>query len=161
MQEYVVVYVEGNGTVLLVLKNRPPKMAGRLNLPGGKIESTDLFPIVAAVRELKEETGLDAANVRRMGDIFVKEDALGNNAIIHCVKIEVQKFQEFSPRKEETEHVGWYVWDHVCTDPRLMPNLRLVVPLMMANVSGWTIEDSIPSWNKHIHKVTIQIPTYI
>lgn len=46
-----------SGKVLLVTKRRPTWQAGRLNYPGGKIE-TDETPLEAAVREMSEETGV-------------------------------------------------------------------------------------------------------
>ena len=161
MREYVVCYCEAHGSdILLVMKNRPAKMAGRLNLPGGKIDPTDAGPIEAAIRELREESGLDGTKPDYMGRIVVEKDAHGDNAIIHCIKLHVDGYQPFAPRSEETEVVRWYDWREVTTDPRLMPNLRIIVPLMRAGVSGWTIDDSLPSWGKALHTVSIQIPTY-
>jgi 8-oxo-dGTP pyrophosphatase MutT (NUDIX family) len=161
MNEYVITYCEARSeNILLILKDRPPKLAGRLNLPGGKVESTDADPEHAAMRELKEETGLDATHAEQVGRIFVKHDAVGDNAVIYCVETIVDIWQERSPRKEETEPVQWYHWRKVLTDPRLMPNLRLIIPLVHAGVSGWVIDDFASTWDESVHEVNIQIPTY-
>lgn len=161
MQEYVIVYCEAHGSdILLVMKNRPAKMAGRLNLPGGKIDPTDDGPIDAAIRELKEESGLDGTNPEYFGRLLVEKDAADKQAVIHCIKAKVDGFQPFQPRSEETEVVQWHEWKSVITDPRLMPNLRLIIPLIRAGVTGWEIDDSFPSWGKARHGVSIEVPTY-
>jgi 8-oxo-dGTP pyrophosphatase MutT (NUDIX family) len=163
VKEYVVVYcwarMADEWSILLVLKNRPPLLAGRLNLPGGKVEPGEDWD-KAAVRELKEETGLDAINVDYEGRIDVQHDAIGDHAIIYCYKIEVDYYQMVSPRSEETEIVRWYDWRKVVTDPRLMPNLRLIVPLIRAGIDCWQVNDSLPSWGKSQHEVKVQVPTY-
>ena len=70
--DYVLVYARSiNRTfedVLLVLKDRPPWQAGMLNLVGGKIEKGET-PEEAALRELKEESGLDGERPLLMGAI--------------------------------------------------------------------------------------------
>jgi 8-oxo-dGTP pyrophosphatase MutT (NUDIX family) len=159
MTEYVVVYCEHGMDILFVLKDRPPQLAGRLNLPGGKVEEGESIH-VAAARELKEETGLDTLYLEYVGHINVQYDALGGQAVVHCFKAKVDYFQPLQPRPGETEVVRWYDWRDVKTDPRLMPNLRLTIPLMRAEVANWVIDDHVPSWGKSLHEVKIQIPTY-
>lgn len=48
---------EPTDTVLLLKKTHPSWQAGRLNGPGGKIEAGE-SPVVAMIREFREETGL-------------------------------------------------------------------------------------------------------
>src|SRR5579875_1366427 len=47
--------------VLLIRKNRPQWQAGLFNGIGGKIESYDVLPVKAMVREFIEETGLSTS----------------------------------------------------------------------------------------------------
>lgn len=58
--------VEG-GRILLIEKKRGLG-AGKVNAPGGRLEPGET-PIVAAVRELKEEVGVEASNVREVGQV--------------------------------------------------------------------------------------------
>lgn len=56
--------VEGD-RILLIEKKRGLG-AGKVNAPGGRLEPGET-PLVAAVRELKEEVGVEATNVREHG----------------------------------------------------------------------------------------------
>ncbi len=58
--------VERDGGVLLVRLNYGPR-DGRWALPGGLVEG-DETPEHAAIRETREETGLTAEHVRKLGD---------------------------------------------------------------------------------------------
>ena len=62
-----------DGAVLLVKRGRGPH-GGVWSLPGGKIEGKET-PQAAALRELKEETGIEAEIAGTLGDIQI--DAVG------------------------------------------------------------------------------------
>ena len=69
--DFVVVVPFGNGRVTLVEQYRYPVRARLWELPMGMWEQapgTD--PAVVAAAELREETGLVAASMRRVGDMF-------------------------------------------------------------------------------------------
>jgi len=51
--------------ILLVRKKRPARLAGKLNPPGGHIEKGET-PLVAAVREVGEETGMFLSGTPRL-----------------------------------------------------------------------------------------------
>lgn len=74
MIEYVcvVLFDTDSDKVIMVKKNRPDWQAGKLNFPGGKINSNETVKD-AAIRELKEETGLQ---------LF--QDNLSHFATIEC-----------------------------------------------------------------------------
>ncbi len=151
--DYVLVYARSiNRTfedVLLVLKDRPPWQAGMLNLVGGKIEKGET-PEEAALRELKEESGLDGERPLLMGAIT------GPWGICYCVRVSVW-YELAVPRESETEVVTWASWLELCNHERLMPNLRVVVPLMATGVTDWLITDEGADWKSDTHKISIEI----
>lgn len=139
-KEYVLVYPRVVNTrvckeILLVEKDRPDWQKGRLNLVGGKIEPEET-PEDAAIRELWEEAGLAALpNVKTVGKI------VGSWGVVHCVKVPILFGQTISPAEGETEEVNWYDWEEVKWDKRLLPNLKIVIPLMALGSSGWVVSD--------------------
>jgi 8-oxo-dGTP diphosphatase len=150
--EYVVVYpftVEHSITRLpLVLKKKPENLAGMLNLPGGKIEVNET-PIEAAIRELREETGLEEIQ-EYDGMCYYPSKYMGviqgRKSIIHCVAVPISERQELNPDKNETEEIKWYDFPDLFDIPNLMPNLRLTIPLMNRGISGWKISDLTDTW---------------
>jgi ADP-ribose pyrophosphatase YjhB (NUDIX family) len=65
--------------VLLVKRGRPPG-AGQWSLPGGRIEGDEL-PAEAVVREVREETGVEARVVCTLGVVAVASE--GHSFAIH------------------------------------------------------------------------------
>jgi 8-oxo-dGTP diphosphatase len=55
-----------DGAVLAAQRTRPPELAGRWELPGGRVESGEAEPD-AVVRELREELGADVRATGRLG----------------------------------------------------------------------------------------------
>lgn len=152
MIEYVIVLpilwngISQDNNVLLVLKDRPDWLKGRLNLVGGKIEPGET-PEQAALRELKEESGLSAMHDTDSdwGGPKVCGRIIGTECVVYCLNCNVVKINHkvpnISPREGETEEVKWHIWSAVKNDPRLMPNLRVIIPLLMLDSDGWTITD--------------------
>jgi 8-oxo-dGTP pyrophosphatase MutT (NUDIX family) len=156
MSEYVIVWAQrcnSKDEILLVLKDKPEWQNGKLNLPGGKIEEGET-PQMAAVRELEEESGYKPlTSVTVMG---VMQD--GSNTI-HCVKAVVMGKEDPHPREEETQDIFWTQWYKVDRDDRLIPNLRVIVPLMICGVKGWIIGDTYRGTEKERHTIKISVPT--
>lgn len=163
MIEYVVVYpwaVDIAKTVRLplVLKKRPPHLEGMWNLPGGKLDPGE-SPVEAGVRELLEETGLEQVQDydpmcycpgEHLGTIR------GNKSIIHCVRVPIVSRQELKPGATEDEEIRWYPMPALLNLRNLMPNLRLVVPLMERGAKDWIITDLDGNWREtEYHKVTL------
>jgi 8-oxo-dGTP diphosphatase len=63
-----------SGTVLVAQRARPPELAGRWELPGGKVGAGET-DAAALVRELAEELGIDVAVGLRLGDDVALADA--------------------------------------------------------------------------------------
>jgi len=153
MNEYVLLYprcfcrelgYDPSSDVLLVLKNKPSWQCGKLNLVGGKIEPGET-PDNAARRELEEESGFSINHdmIDTMSNPLVCGKILGNESIIHCFTCNIycntKNLPSILPRAGETEQVSWNKWELVKNDPRLIPNLRVIIPLLANDSIGWTI----------------------
>ena len=164
MSDYVIIQCQKHNVsvregILLVLKDKPDWQKGRLNLPGGKVEEGE-SPDYTAIRELKEETGytpwvFPQPNPRRMGLLQDGDDR------IFCYKVVVDGWNEPSPRDEETQQVLWMPWDQVKEDPRLIPNLRVIISLMVCEVDDWIIKDEYRSCDQSHHSIEVLVPTHV
>jgi 8-oxo-dGTP pyrophosphatase MutT (NUDIX family) len=169
--EYVVAYAkrisEGVERILLVKKDRPEYMVGRYNLVGGKIEKGEL-PYEAAERELREEAGIESV---QEGDlVYMPTECVGRietprSRIYVCVvyvngRPGTSEDPEIKPREGETEEVFWKDWTIAKDSQFLMPNLRLVVPLILNNIQGWVIHDMDNHWDGQLtHELKLELPT--
>jgi 8-oxo-dGTP pyrophosphatase MutT (NUDIX family) len=117
--------------ILVVEKNKPDWQKGKYNLLGGKIEDGET-PKEAAERELKEESGLDAVHTWLMGKM------VGDDYEIFCYRITVHD-DLLKPRDGETEKVSWQHWDTLLESPKLIHNLKVIIPLMSMGTYDWTI----------------------
>ena len=61
--------VDADGNIALVRQYRTPVGRSLLEIPAGKLDSADEDRLLAAKRELKEETGLEAERWVHLGDI--------------------------------------------------------------------------------------------
>ena len=171
MNEYVISYAfsidSGRKFTALIHKNRPEELKGVLNLPGGRLNEKE-DPVEGAIRELKEETGLDELQEydpmvyypsERMGAI--KTRLREQDCIIHCVRIPVVFRQKLQPGEGEDEPVAWFPVPELYELPKLMPNLRLAIPLMDMGAKDWTIEDTSGNWRwvEH-HKIGLTLNKY-
>lgn len=156
MSDMVLVWCQkGNFTddTLLILKERPAWQKGRLNLPGGKMEAGET-PVETAIRELKEETGYEPIMPPRvLGRIQDGPKA------IYCLKVRLMTEDDPRPQDGETEKAFWVPWYRARQDSRLLPNLRVIIPLLMSGVSGWVIHDQYRSEDVPDHSFTISVPT--
>ena len=118
---------------VLIEKIKPEWQRGKLNLPGGKVELNE-HPTAAVERELMEETGLYAKHIRILGKLT------GPDYLIHVARCLVPIDSKPVQMEAELVHNMWI--DEALVHPRLIPNLRLIIPLCMAGVTGWTIQDT-------------------
>lgn len=126
--------------VLIERLNEPH--AGKLNLPGGKIQEGE-SPEVAAVRELLEETGLKAvlADTRLLGTIE------GEFGVVHVCYCPYRSTPALGPSQEahtlspDEGQVLTLSVSEALADPLLIPNLKVIIPLCIAKASGWQIQD--------------------
>lgn len=74
------VLIEHDSKLLLLQRARQPWI-GRWNLPAGYVE-VDETPEQAAVREVREETGLEVEINRLLGNYFFDDDPRGNGLLV-------------------------------------------------------------------------------
>lgn len=148
---------DGTPEILLILKNRPENQAGYYNLPGGKLEINEC-PISAVTRELKEETGYELSQEPvHVGTIKDVSNHMG----IHVFKGDIRfPFVESSPRQVETEKPEWMSFDKLWHCPSLIPNLRIIIPLIRGGACDWVIESKLMLEYGPNHDLHIWFPTY-
>lgn len=162
MAEYVLIYATdvlslNRENILLIRKDRPEWQKGWLNLPGGRIEEGET-PEQAAVRELKEESGYSVPvtdKVYKVGTI------VDRHLTIHVMKASMVDswIGDPKPRDGETEFVFWKEKKAALADPKLIPNLKVIIPLIESGVHGWTIHDDAPSsLSGTEHSIKISVP---
>lgn len=66
----LVALIDRQGSQQVLLTRRTEALrhhAGQISFPGGRIEATDVDPVAAALREAREEVGLQSAHVQPLG----------------------------------------------------------------------------------------------
>ncbi|KAK9863072.1 hypothetical protein WJX84_003601 [Apatococcus fuscideae] len=99
---------EVHGEIHIVLTQRSSKVSthqGEVCLPGGKRDADDTSNVATALREAREEIGLDAANVRVIGCLqpFLSKHLLSVTPVV-AVLVGMQPFQ---PNAAEVATVFW------------------------------------------------------
>lgn len=140
MTEYVLCFVNKGDKILFIQKAKPKWQAGRFNLPGGKIETGE-NPHQAAYRELFEETNLRAKYIRHCGIIH------GDGWLVNVMRCSVPYLDNLQQKTDEP--VVWKRLVDALHFSPVIPNLRVIIPLLLCKVEGWllkcddTINDSL------------------
>ncbi len=89
----VVLAITAAKEVVMVRQYRHGTEKIHLELPGGLIDPDDASPMVAAQRELLEETGYRAQDVRIIGECFPQPAILSNRCFI-CLAVDAEYKQD-------------------------------------------------------------------
>ena len=128
--------------VILIERLNEPH-AGKLNLPGGKIHDGEI-PEAAAVRELHEETGLWASSA----DTKVLGTIEGETWQVHVCYCPYRSTPALGPSQEartqapDEGQVLTLSIREALDDPKLIPNLQVIIPLCIAKATGWRMQDT-------------------
>lgn len=142
MTEYVLCYVRDLcGDILAIERKKQDWQQGKLNLPGGRIEVGETAE-QAAIREIKEEANIDATSATLIGSMHYPEACV---YVLDC---------DFNPDDNEVKsstegEVLWMTCPELLRDPRLIPNLRVIIPLAVADVRGWKLSPGIGASDDH------------
>ncbi|MEZ0365945.1 (deoxy)nucleoside triphosphate pyrophosphohydrolase [Mycobacterium sp. pUA109] len=92
-----------SGAALLVAqRRRPPELAGRWELPGGKVAPGETEP-AALARELAEELGVERAAVE-VGERLGGDVALGTTATLRAYRVTLTRGE---PRPHDHHALRW------------------------------------------------------
>lgn len=141
--EYVLVYADmvparGGSSVLIIERAKKDWQFGRMNLLGGHVEEGET-PVAAGIRELLEESGIHASTP----DCHAVGVMEGDGWRVHVVRCPWhEKYGGvFQLPTDSAEGPITRVPVNVVTSlPKLIPNLRLIIPLVDAGVTGWTLK---------------------
>ena len=112
------------GDRVLLLERKGVHGQGTWSTPGGHLEYGET-PEQCAVRETKEETGVDIANVRAIGytnDVFVSS---GLHYITLWMAGEYKSGEATVAAPYEASQVRWYTWDAL-PGPLFLPLSKLI-----------------------------------
>lgn len=137
-EEYVVAFVRHAGYVLLIRKARPEWQAGKLNFPGGHIEEGE-EPGDAAARELVEESHIMGREWLPKGHILFP------GGRVHIWECECANPQQDPINMDETEPVAWYPMKGILNRTDLIPNLRVLIPMLYVGTTGITLKQ-VGAW---------------
>lgn len=112
------------GDHLLLLERKGVHGQGTWSTPGGHLEYGE-SPEECAIRETKEETGVDIVNVRALGftnDVF---ESSGLHYITLWMTGEYGAGEAMVAAPYEASAVGWYTWDTL-PEPLFLPLVQLI-----------------------------------
>ena len=142
--------------VLLIRQYRHPIRAREWELPAGILDIANEDPVVAARRELLEETGLAAANWELLLDFFPSPGGSNEAIRVFLARNLAVEASDFLPTAEEVNiELRWVPLDDAVTSilDRKTQNGTLAVAILAAfaaKTRGWTNSTSANTpWDRH------------
>jgi len=100
--------------------------AGQISFPGGRLEAADASPIEAALREAREEVGLEAGFVTVIG--YLPDHVIGSGFRVTPVVAFVRPGFALVPDPREVEEIFEVPLDFLFDPANFRPRLRQYVP---------------------------------
>jgi 8-oxo-dGTP diphosphatase len=119
------------GRLLAARRSAPPELAGRWELPGGKVEPREL-PEDALVRELREELGVEAEVVERVPG----EWPLKSPYVLHVWTARLLPGSAAPQPLEDHDELRWLTPDHLWEVPWLDQDVPAVRELATRLAAG-------------------------
>lgn len=115
-------FIMDNNKVVAIKYKEPNKLAGWYDIPGGKIEEGET-PVQAAIREVREETGLTVDKLERKGNLIIETPD-------RIMDFEVFVPKEFSgtPADFEENSSEWIEIDKLLSDRNIVACIQLLTP---------------------------------
>lgn len=127
-------FTEDRKKVVLILKDRPTRQAGKLNGVGGKVEVKDLNPQRAMIREFEEEVGV------RLKPNQWEQFATGRTSIphdfVHFYRAFNDEMFELAETQESEVINKLWVSQVLAGDYPLMSSLEWLIPLALADTNN-------------------------
>lgn len=124
--------------IVVIERTKDDWQKGRLNLPGGKVHMGYETVEEAAARELTEETGISPMkfDIRKLGVLE------GPDWLVHVMWVPYQgDYNRNEPRTAKASEgvISKLYFTDVLNDERLLPELKIIIPMCMARLEGWRI----------------------
>lgn len=121
-----------DGRLLLAQRTRPPELAGRWELPGGKVEALE-SPREALARELAEELGVEVRCGRRIGG----DVDLGRGRVLRAYRVEILAGE---PEALDHAQLAWVDVDSL-GNFELVGNDQVWVPDLLAELLSFRLPE--------------------
>jgi 8-oxo-dGTP diphosphatase len=135
-------FTDHDNFVVLIRKNKPAWQKGLLNGVGGKLEQYE-FCNAGMAREFEEETGIKTLGT----DWTPFTEMCFKDAGVYCYAIRLPENNQTLPQTTE-EQVGLFSIIDVRNHPKVIPNLRGLVPMALEALNN-SFDNLIPNILDH------------